>query len=48
MVPWVAQETFICEVEIIKSEMTQCELTVEGEFVSQATMEAWGWSEHLD
>ena len=48
MPPGVAQETFICEVEIMKSELTECEVTVEGEFVSQSTMEEWGWSESLD
>lgn len=35
----------MCEVEVMKSEMESCELTVEGEFVSQAKMEEWGWSE---
>lgn len=40
-----AQETFICEVEVLKSEMTSCELVVEGEFASVLTMEEWGWSE---
>lgn len=40
-----AQETFMCEVEVIKAEMTSCELVVEGQFVSQATMEEWGFSE---
>ncbi len=40
-----AKETFICEVEVLKSEMTACEVVVEGEFASEATMEEWGWSE---
>jgi len=44
-----SQETFICEVEVLKSEMTSCEVTVEGEFVSEATMQdEWGWSEPID
>ena len=46
--PRLAQETFICEVEIMKCELTECEVTVEGEFVSHSTMEEWGWSESLD
>ena len=41
----IAKETFICEVEVMKSEMMECELNIEGEFVSQDTMESWGWSE---
>ena len=41
------KETFICEVEVMKSELTESEVTVEGEFVSQSTMEEWGWSEYL-
>ena len=28
--------------------MTSCEVVVEGEFVSEATMEEWGWSEPID
>ena len=32
---WIAQETFICEVEVMKSEITQCELAGEGEIVSR-------------
>ena len=31
----------------MKSEMTECQVTIEGEFVPQATMESWGWSELL-
>ena len=38
----------MCEVEVMKSEMTESQVTVEGEFVSQATMESWGWSERLN
>ena len=45
---WTAEETFVCEVEILKSEMTECEVVVEGQFVSEAAMEEWGWSEFLD
>ena len=30
---------------MLKSEMTSCELVVEGEFASVLTMEEWGWSE---
>ena len=28
--------------------MTSCEVVVEGEYVSEATMEEWGWSEPID
>lgn len=31
----------------MKSEMTSCELVVEGEFVTEDTMYEWGWSEQL-
>ena len=31
----------------MKSEMTECQVTIEGEFVTQETMEFWGWSELL-
>lgn len=44
----LAQETFICEVEIIREELRQCELIIEGEFVTEEEMEKWGWSERLD
>ena len=42
-----AQETFIAEVEVLRSEMMSCKLVVEGEFVSTEKMEEWGFSEYL-
>ena len=43
----VAQETFISEVEIIRSEMESQEVVVEGEYASEQTMTEWGFSEYL-
>lgn len=43
-----AKETFICEVDVLKAEMESCELTIEGEFISEAKMEEMGWSENLN
>ena len=43
-----AKETFICEVDVMKAELESCELTVEGEFISEAKMEEMGWSENLN
>lgn len=42
-----AQETFINEVEIIRSELESAELVIEGQFVSVATMEEWGRTEYF-
>lgn len=39
------KETFIAEVEIIKSEMESSEVNVEGQYMSQAKMEEEGYSE---
>ena len=42
------QETFISECEVIRSELMESEVTVEGEYVSKKTMaESWGWKESL-
>ena len=41
------QATFIAEVEVIRSEMLEHEVTVEGEFASEALMYEWGFSENL-
>jgi len=30
----------------MRQEMKSCELTVEGEFISETAMEELGWSEH--
>ncbi len=32
----------------MRQEMKSCELTVEGEFISETAMEELGWSEHPD
>lgn len=43
----LAKETFICEVEVLRSEMESSELVIEGEFASEADMADWGFSEYL-
>lgn len=40
------QETFVSEVEILRSEMESSEVVVEGEFASESQMEEWNFSEH--
>ena len=35
------------ECEMIRSDLLQNNLKIEGEFVTQETMEEWGWSENL-
>ena len=37
---------FISEVELIREEMLENEVVIEGEFATVATMETWGFSEH--
>ena len=41
------QEEFITELELIQSETLENGLSVEGEYVSEAGMEQWGWSKYL-
>ena len=38
------EEEFILELEVLQSESLENNLTVEGEFCSESTMESWGWS----
>jgi len=38
----------VSEVEVLRSEMESTEVTIEGEFAAQSTMEEWGFSEYLD
>ena len=33
------------ECEVIRADLLQNDLDVQGEFVTEATMEEWGWSE---
>ena len=41
-----SKETFITEVEVIRSEMEETEVTINGEFVTREKMfDEWGWSE---
>ena len=42
-----AKATFISEVEVIRSEMLESEVVVEGEYASVETMRSWGFSECL-
>ena len=41
------QEAFIQELEEIHETYEEDELTIEGEYASEATMLEWGWSESL-
>ena len=44
----VTQAVFVAEVEVLREELRECTLTVEGEFVSEGWMkDEWGWSECL-
>ncbi|CAK9056486.1 Uncharacterized protein SCF082_LOCUS30427 [Durusdinium trenchii] len=43
--PALPTETFVSEVEVLRSEMESTELTVEGEFATEADMIEWGFSE---
>ena len=38
------QEEFVTELEILNSDILENNLTVEGEYVSESTMETWGWN----
>ena len=40
-----SKETFKAEVEVLRSEWLESEVVIEGEYVSVATMEEWGFSE---
>ena len=40
-----AQETFVAEVDIMKSELAESDVTVEGEFMTRTQMEEHGLSE---
>ena len=37
--------TFISEVEVIRAEMLENEVVIEGEYASSETMRSWGFSE---
>lgn len=42
------QSVFVSEVEVLREELRECTLTVEGEYVSEEFMkDEWGWSECL-
>ena len=44
----LSQATFITEVEILKQELMESEVVVEGEYVSRKVLlEEWGWSQCL-
>lgn len=45
--PMPAQDTFVAEVEILRSEMQSSELLVEGEFLTHDAMIEKGISEHF-
>lgn len=42
-----SKETFICEVEVLRQELKECELLVEGQFASESQMEEWGYTQHF-
>ena len=41
------KETFIAEVEVLREEMRETEVVVEGEFATEAQMAEWGFSEYF-
>ena len=41
----VIKDTFISEVEFMRSEMLESEVVIEGEYASVQTMREWGFSE---
>lgn len=41
------KETFICEVEVLRQELKECELLVEGQFASESQMEEWNYTPHF-
>ena len=46
--PLPYQEAFIQECELLRSDLLQHDLDIQGEFVSEQTMEQWGWTEILE
>ena len=43
----MSKDTFVAEVEIIRSELEETEVVIEGEFVSRDTMiNDWEWTEY--
>lgn len=45
--PCMSKDTFVAEVEIIRSELEETEVVIEGEFVSRDTMiNDWEWTEY--
>lgn len=42
------QEAFIQECELLRSDLLQHDLDVQGQFVSEKTMREWGWTEILE
>ena len=41
------KETFVTEVEVLREEMRETELIVEGQFATEADMVEWGFSEQF-
>ena len=37
----------MAEVEVLREELRECEVVIEGEFVQESAMADWGWSEYL-
>ena len=42
-----AKETFLTEVEVLREELMESEVVIEGEFASEAQLMEWGFSELL-
>ena len=47
LAPDCAEEVFIAEVEVLRSQLYESDVVIEGEFLSDAQMEAEGVSEPL-
>ena len=41
------KDSFIEECELIRADLLEQELVVDGQFVTEDTMQEWGWSECL-
>ena len=47
-IPFLCQDSFIQECELLREDSLEDDLIIEGEYLSETSMiEDWGWSEHL-
>ena len=43
----VAKEAFVTEVDVLREELRESEVVIEGEFVPESSMVEWGWTPRL-